>query len=41
VTPNGKLTGEQAQDPPKKSQYNKGQLEAFFGTGTRVTAPGR
>jgi hypothetical protein len=39
VTPNGKLAGGQPQGPPKESQYNKGQLEAFFGTGTRVTAP--
>ncbi len=41
VTPNDKLTGGQPQDPPKKSRYIKGQLEAFFGTGTRVTAPGK
>jgi hypothetical protein len=27
------------QEPPKKSRYNKGQLEAFFGPGTRVTVP--
>ncbi len=41
VTPNSKLTDGQPQDPPKKSQYNKGQLDAFFGSGMRVTAPGK
>ncbi len=41
VTPNGKMAGGGIQPPPQKSRYNKGQLEAFFGPGTRVTAPGR
>ncbi len=27
------------QEPPQKCRYNKGQLEAFFNPGTRVTAP--
>ncbi len=30
-----------SRTPPQKSRYNKGQLEAFFGPGTRVTAPSR
>jgi hypothetical protein len=41
VTLNGKMIGGQLQDTPKKSRYNKGQLEALFGPGTRVTAPGK
>jgi hypothetical protein len=40
-TPNGKMAGGCIQDPPKNCRYNKGQLEAFFGPRTRVTAPGR
>jgi hypothetical protein len=35
VTPNKKWQ----QVPPKKSRYNKGQLEAFIGPGMRVTVP--
>ncbi len=36
-----KTAGGHIQDPLKKSRYNKGQLEAFFGSGTRETAPGK
>jgi hypothetical protein len=41
VTPNEKTTGRRIEDPPKKSRYNKGQMEAFFGPGMRETAPGK
>ncbi len=41
VTPNEKTAGRRIQDPPKKSSYNKGQLEAFFKPGMRETAPGK
>jgi hypothetical protein len=36
VTPNKKTVAGHMQEPPKKSRYNNGQLEAFFGPGTRV-----
>jgi hypothetical protein len=41
VTPNEKTAGRHIQERPKKSRYNKGQLETFFGSGTRETAPSK
>jgi hypothetical protein len=39
VTPNKKTAAGRMQEPPKKSSYNKGHLEAFFGPEMRVTVP--
>jgi hypothetical protein len=39
VTPNGKMAGRRIQDTPQKIRYIKGQLEVFFGPGTRETTP--